>query len=87
MLEQFVSTTPSEVSGNHATELSTIGHVNSEWRWRGTFDFIQLVNNYVLKRRIFCHRFEFVSHFSQELNIQFGKIFHRVLLYNIGSDY
>ena len=32
VLEQFVSTTPSQVSGNHATELSTIGHVNSEWR-------------------------------------------------------
>ena len=49
MLEQVIPTTPSEASGNHTTELSTIGHVNPQWRWKSTFDFTQIVNNYALE--------------------------------------
>ena len=71
MLEQVVSKTPPQASGNHATELSTIGRVNSKWRWKGSFDFTQIINNYALKRRILCRSLKFVSHFSQKLHIQF----------------
>ena len=38
MLEQVVPITRSQPNGNHATELSTFGHVNSELRWKGTFN-------------------------------------------------
>ena len=70
MLEQVVSTAPSQASENHATELSTIGNVNSEWHWKGAFDFTQIVNNYALKRKMLCHRLKLVSRFSQKLHIQ-----------------
>ena len=30
-------------------ELSIVGHVNSEWRWKSTFDFTEIVNNCGLK--------------------------------------
>ena len=86
-VEQIVSTTPSQASGNHAMELSTIGHVNSGWRWKSTFDFTQIVNNYASKRRVLSHRLKFVFHFSQKLHIQFRKNFHSVLLCSVGSNY
>ena len=82
MLEQVVSTTPSQASGNHGTELSTIGHVNSEWCWKGTFDYTQILNNYALKWAILYQRLKFVSQ-----QIQFWKYFHSVLLCIVGSDY
>ena len=87
VFEEVVSTTPSQANGNHATELSTIDHVNSELRWKSTFDFPQTVNNYGLKRRIFCHSLRFLSHFSLKLHIQFWKNFHSVFLCSAGSDY
>ena len=41
---------PYQTNGNHATELSTVGHVISEPHWKSTFDFTEIVNNYGLKR-------------------------------------
>ena len=35
---------------NHATEPYTVGHVISERHWKSDFDFIEIVNNYGLKR-------------------------------------
>ena len=39
-----------ETNGNHATELSIVGHVISEWHWKSSFGFTEIVNNYGLKR-------------------------------------
>ena len=65
------SYTPSQASGNHTTELSTIGHINPQWRLTSTFDFTQIVNNYALKQIMLCHMLKFVFHFSQKLHMQF----------------
>ena len=56
-------------------------------RWKSTFDFTQIVNNYASKRRMLSRRLKFVFHVSQKLHIQFRKIFHSVLLCSVGSDY
>ena len=51
-----------QADGNHATELSTTGHVISEQDWKNVFDFPIVVNNYGIK---------YISHFSLKLYIQF----------------
>ena len=61
-------------------------HIKSEWCWKSTLDFTQIVNNNALKWQILCHSLKFVSHFSQKLHITFWKNFHSVLLCTVGSD-
>ena len=33
-----------QANGNHAMEPQTVGHVISEWHWKSTFDFSEIVN-------------------------------------------
>ena len=57
MEESVVVTFPFQIYGNHATELSTFGHVISERHWKSTFDFTEIINNFGLKRgivKIYC---------------------------------
>ena len=43
-----------QTNGNHATELSTVGYVNSERHLKTIFDFTKIVNNYRLKWGTVC---------------------------------
>ena len=72
-VESVVFTFPYQSNGNHATELSTAGHVISERRWKSTFDFTKIVNNYGLKWGTVCQIVRFISQFSLKLYIQFWK--------------
>ena len=38
-----------QTNGNHATEPSAVGHVNSKQHWKSTFGFTETVNSYGLK--------------------------------------
>ena len=58
MEESVVFTFPCETNGNHATALSTIGHVISERHWKSTFGTE-------------CPTMRLISHFSLKLYIQF----------------
>ena len=58
-------------NGNHATELSTAGHVISEQHCKSTFDFTEIVNKYGLKRGTICQIVKFISHFSLKLYIKY----------------
>ena len=49
MEELVVFSFPYQTNGNHATGLSTVGHVISEQHWKSIFDFTEIVNNFVLK--------------------------------------
>ena len=58
---------PYQANGNHATELSTVGHEISERHWKSTFDFTEIVNNCELKRGTVLQIVKFISHFSLKL--------------------
>ena len=60
-----------QANGNHATELSTVGHVIAERHWKSTFDFTEILNNYWWKRGTVCQILRFISQFSLKLYIQF----------------
>ena len=68
--ESVVFTFPYQTNGNHATELSTVGHVISEPHWKSTFDFTEIVNNYGLKRGTVCQIVRFIFQFSLNLYIK-----------------
>ena len=76
-----------QTNGNHATELSTVGHAISERHWKSNFNFNEIINNYRLKRRNVFQIVIFISHFSLELFIQFWKYFQRMVLGSSGWDY
>ena len=76
-----------QTNGNHATELSTAGHVISKWHWKSTFDFSEIANNYGLKRGTVCQIVKFIFHFSLKLYIQYWKYFHSMALGSLGSGY
>ena len=46
MEESVVFTIPFQTYRNHASELSTFGHVISEWYLKGTFNFTDIMNNF-----------------------------------------
>ena len=70
--EESVTVTFSyQANGNHATELSTVGHVILERHWKSTFDFTEILNNYWWKRGTVCQILRFISQFSLKLYIQF----------------
>ena len=52
-------------------EAETDAHVISEWHWKSTFDFSEIVNNYRLKRGTVWQILRFISQFSLKLYIQF----------------
>ena len=56
-----------ETNGNHATELSIVGHVISEWHWKSSFGFTEIVNNYGLKRGAVYQIVRVSFHFSLKL--------------------
>ena len=56
-----------EANGNHATELSIVGHVISEWHWKSTFGFTEIVNNYGLKRGAVCQIVRVSFHFPLKI--------------------
>ena len=87
MEESFVFTFPYQANGNHATEPPTIGHVISERHWKSTFDFIEIVNSYRLKRETVCQIVRFTSQFSLKLYIQFRKYFNSMVLGSVGRGY
>ena len=86
MGESVVFTFPYQVNGNHATELSAVGHVISELEWKSTFDFTEIVNNCRLKRGTVCKIVRFVSQFSLKLYTQFWKYFHSKVLGSVGRE-
>ena len=55
--------------------------------WKGTFDFIEIVNNYRFKGGTTCQIVRFISQFSLKLYIQFWKYLRSVLLGSIGRSY
>ena len=69
MSQSNLFTFPYQTNGNHATELSAVGHIISEWHWKSTFNFTEIVNNYWLKRGIV------ISLFSLKLYTQYWSIF------------
>ena len=78
---------PDQTNGNHATELSAVGHVISDWHWNSTFDFTEAVNNYRLKRGAVCQIISFISHYSLKLHMQYWNFFHSMVLGRVGGDY
>ena len=87
--QPYLFTFPYQTNGNHATELSTVGHVISERHWKSTFDFTEIVNN-ALKRGTECQIVKFISHFSLKLYIlyiQYWKYFHSMVLGSVGRDH
>ena len=60
-----------EANGNHATKLSTLGHVISKWHWKITFNFTEIVNNYWSDWETICQIVTFSSQFFLKLYIQF----------------
>ena len=80
-------TFPNQMNRNHAKELSIIDHVISEWHWKSTFDFNEIVNNDGLKRGTVCQIVRLISHFSLKLYIQYWKYFHSIVLGSVGRDY
>ena len=78
---------PYQTNGNHATELSTVGHVISERHWKSTFDFTEIVNNYGLKRGTVLQIIKFISHFSLKLYKQYWKTSHSMVLGSVGRYY
>ena len=87
MEESVVFSFPYQTSGNHAAELSTVGHVISERLWKSTFDFTEIVNSFGLKQGTLCQVMRFIFHFSLKLYIEFWKYFHSMLLGSAGRDY
>ena len=83
----YLFTSPYQTNGNYATELSTVGHVILWRHWISTFDFIEIVNNYGLKRRTVCQIVRFIYHFSLKLCIQYWKYFHSMVLGSVGRNY
>ena len=71
MEESVVFTFPCQANGNHAMEPPTVGYVISEWHWKSTFHFTEIVNNYGLKPGTVCQFVKFVSQFSLKLYKQF----------------
>ena len=64
-------TFPHQTNRNHATELSTVGHVISEQHSKSTFDFTEIVNKYELRSGAVCQIVRVISQFSLKLYIQF----------------
>ena len=64
-----------------------VSHVISEWHWKSTFDFTEIVNKYGLKQGTVCQIVRFISHFSLKLYIQYIKYFHSMVLGSVGRDY
>ena len=54
MNESVLFTFSYQTNGNHAIQLSRVGHVISERYWKRTFDFTEIVNNFGLKRETVC---------------------------------
>ena len=52
--ESVVFTFPFQTYGNHATRLSTSGHVISERHWKDTFSFTEIISNFGSKQRTEC---------------------------------
>ena len=59
-------------------------HVISKWNWKSTFDFTKIVNNYGLKQGTVCQIAIFISQFSLNLQIQFWKFIHSLILGSVG---
>ena len=78
---------PYQTNENHNAEFPTVCFVISERRWKGTFAFTEIVNNYVLKRGTVCQTVRFITHISLKLHMQYGKYFHSVVLGSVGRDY
>ena len=78
---------PYQTNGNHARELSTVGHVISERHWKSTFVFTEIVNYYGLKQGTVFQIVRFISYFSLKLYIRYWKYFHSMVLGNVGRDY
>ena len=51
MEESFVFTFPYQINGNHTTEPETVSHIISEWHWKSTFDFSEIVNQLQVEAR------------------------------------
>ena len=77
--ESALFTFPYQTNGNHAKELSTVGHEISEWHWKSNFDFTEIVNNYRLKRGTVCQIVSFISYFSLY-------IIHSMALGSVGRE-
>ena len=71
MEESVIFSFPYQTNGNHIMEPLTVGHVISEWHWKSTFNFTEIVNDYGLKRGTVCQIVRFMSQLSLELYIQF----------------
>ena len=66
MKKLVVFTFPYQINENHATELSTIGYVISEWLSKIIFDFTEIVSNYWLVRGTVCQTVRFIFRVSFE---------------------
>ena len=83
--ESVIFTFPYQTNGNHAMELSTVGHVILRTSQKGTFDFPEIVNNYGLKRKTVCQIVRFIIQFYPIIQyIQIRKYFHNTILGNVG---
>ena len=71
MEKSVIFTFTFQTYGNHATELSTFGHIISEQHWKGTFSFTEIINNFSLKLGTVYQIMKFVPHFSLKLYLQF----------------
>ena len=75
---------------NNDLELSTVGHIISGWRRKGTSNFTEIINNHGLKRGTACQTMSImsiISNFSLKPSARFGKQFVSLDLCNVGSDY
>ena len=84
--ESVLFTFPYQTNKNHAIELSTVGHVISEYHWKSNFDFTEIVNNYGLKWRSACQIW-ITFHFSLTLPIQLWKYSPSMVLAKVGRNY
>ena len=87
MEESVIFTFPYETNRNHVTEPSAVGHVISEWHWKKTFNFIEIVNRYRLKRETVCQIMIFISKFTLKVYRQFWKYFHSMVLGVVDRGY
>ena len=51
MEKSVVFTFPYQTNGKHAKEPYIVGHVISEWHWKSTFDFSEIVNKLWVEAR------------------------------------
>ena len=86
--ELTLFTFPYQTNGSHATELSTVGQIISEWHWKSTFDFTEIVNNLlrIEARNIMSNCQIYFSPFSETIHTIL-KYFHSTVSGSVGRYY